>query len=127
MLFRSPKCSVFLNERSFICEVLGKRAFRKSSRSGLLASSPKIFLNPKSVKGLIYLAFMALLSFISQIYKKIRKLNVYKWLHLFLQQHITLIFLQQLKFLPPLIRIIHKPYGQFLLLIRWYRILNLLF
>jgi hypothetical protein len=49
---------LFLNVKSTILSFWGSKAFKKSSKSGLLASSPKIFLNPKSVNGFKYFAFM---------------------------------------------------------------------
>jgi len=54
-----PSCSLFLKERLTIQSFSGKMAFRKSSNKGLLASSPNIFLNPKSVNGFIYFAFIS--------------------------------------------------------------------
>lgn len=57
---KSGICSVDLNVRSFILWTCGRSSFRKSLRRSLLPSSPKSFLKPKSVYGLMYLAIIAL-------------------------------------------------------------------
>src|SRR5690606_13858848 len=61
-------CSTFRKLSSVMGNSSGSKAFRKSMSRGLLASSPKSFLKPKSVNGLRYRAFMPqlyhLLSFV---------------------------------------------------------------
>src|SRR5690606_3340673 len=62
----------------------GKTAFRKSISKGLLASSPKIFLKPKSVYGFTYFAFILFKNNSFQRYKNytvISLTNIVGWVH----------------------------------------------